>query len=156
MKDARYATAITCIDGRIQRPVSEWMRTHLNVQYVDTITEPGLDRLLSHGTAEEIASLRKKVQISMSAHGSGAIAVVGHHDCAGNPVSRQTHLEHIQAGVRVAASWGLPVRILGLWVNEAWEVERLFDSAAQDPLVGRGEVGGCRWKTVLPEAGREG
>ena len=41
----KFATAITCIDGRVQQPIVDWMKLHTNVHYVDLITEPGPDRL---------------------------------------------------------------------------------------------------------------
>jgi len=65
----------------------------------------------------------------MSAHGSTTIAIVGHDDCAGNPVSKEMHLEQIKQCVQIVSSWGLS-RILGLWVNERWEVEVVCDTAS--------------------------
>ena len=40
MAAGQFATAINCIDGRAQRPVSEWMRINFSVDFVDTITQP--------------------------------------------------------------------------------------------------------------------
>ena len=118
--EGKFATAINCIDGRAQMPVNEWIRKSLGADYVDTITEPGVDRFLSHGGEEAI---KKKVMISVNAHHSSAIVVAGHHDCAGNPVSKEEHLKHIKKCVEIIESWKLPVRVVGLWVNEQWQVE---------------------------------
>lgn len=65
--------------------------------------------------------------ISINAHHSGAIVVAGHYDCAGNPVSKEEHLRHIKRCVEVIKSWKLPVRVVGLWVNEQWEVDVVAD-----------------------------
>lgn len=123
-----FATAINCIDGRVQGPVIEWLKGHLGVDYIDKVTEPGPDKALTQGPSEVVAKIRQMVQVSITAHGSRAIAITGHHDCAANPVSREEHLWQIQACIGVIASWGFPARILGLWVNEWWKVEHVSDT----------------------------
>ncbi|MGB9623909.1 MAG: carbonic anhydrase [Phycisphaerae bacterium] len=130
MAAGTFATAINCMDGRVQIPVWEWMRAHLHVDYVDTITEPGPDRIMALGLPSQQESVRKRVGISVEAHGSRAVAIVGHHDCAGNPVPREAHQDQIRRAGQVIQSWGLPVRVLGLWVDERWTVEIVCDSAA--------------------------
>lgn len=130
MSTGKFATVITCMDGRVQRPVSRWMRRQLHVDYVDTITEAGPDRVLTEGWPSAIDAIRKKVEISVNGHGSRLVAVVSHHDCAGNPVPMEKHLEQNARCTRLVASWRLPVRILGLWVNEQWEVEVFEDIKA--------------------------
>ena len=126
MPDGVFVTAITCMDGRVQEPVSAWMKKQYAAHYVDTITEPGPDGLLPDGPIETVVSIRKRTEISVKAHGSGVVAVVSHHDCAGNPVSKDEHLEQLSRSIEMVRSWGLPVRIVGLWVNEAWQVEQVF------------------------------
>jgi len=71
------------------------------------VTEPGPDKALTRGTVEVVESIRRKVEVSMTAHHSSVIAVVGHHDCAGNPVSKEEHLEQIKKCIEVVASWGI-------------------------------------------------
>ncbi len=115
------------MDGRVQIPVNEWMREYLDVDYVDTITGPGVDLILSKGQFGEVNSIRERVMISIEAHGSGTVAVVGHYDCAGNPVSKEEHIKHINDSVDKIASWGISVRILGLWVDENWRIEIIRD-----------------------------
>ena len=106
------------------------MRTNLNVEYVDMITEPGPDRILTQGSVKIIESIKRKILVSITAHHSSVIVVVGHHDCAGNPVSKEEHLEQIKKCIEVVALWKLPVRIIGLWVNELWEIEVVCDRKA--------------------------
>jgi hypothetical protein len=121
-RKSRFAAAINCIDGRVQEPVSRWLRGWFNVDYVDTITEPGADKALLE-SAERVESIRRRVMVSVTVHNSCGITIVGHHECAGNPVSKEEHLEAIKRCVEVIASWELPVPTVGLWVNEQWAVE---------------------------------
>lgn len=83
----RFATIFTCIDGRIQQPLNEWTRNHLDVEYIDTITEPGPEAVLAATGERCLEVLLEKVEISRRAHGSGTLVIAGHSDCAGNPVS---------------------------------------------------------------------
>ncbi len=131
-----FATAINCIDGRAQRPVSDWMRIQYSVDFIDTITNPGPEKGLIQGSQATIDMMRANVEVSVSAHESQLIAIAAHHGCAGNPVSDEEHLAQVRAACQVVAGWGLPVRIIGLWVNEWWQVELIADSAA-GPLQSR-------------------
>jgi hypothetical protein len=123
MATGTFGTAINCIDGRAQGPVADWVKVNGNVQYVDMITEPGADKVLAQGSPSRIESIKQSALISVNAHKSGIIAIAGHHDCAANPVSKDEHVAHIRTAMQVIASWGLPVRIVGLWVNEWGYVE---------------------------------
>ena len=118
-----FATAINCLDGRVQLPLIQWMRAAYGLDFVDLITEPGPDKLLSMGSPEQLDALRSKVLISLSAHGSKLVVIAGHHDCLGNPVSRDYHLEQIRKAVSVLRSWSLPATIIGVWINPDWQVE---------------------------------
>ena len=121
MATGSFATSVSCIDGRIQGPISDWIKEKNSVDYVDTITEPGLDKRISE--FPEIAEeLRKKVVISIKAHGSQLVIVSGHAECAGNPVSDEEHKEHIAKGVEVVKSWNLGVDVKGVWVDNEWKV----------------------------------
>ena len=130
MAVGRFATAINCIDGRTQRPVSEWIRIQFSVDYVDTITQPGPEAALTRGPASAIEVMRQNVGVSVQAHQSPLIAVAAHHECAGNPVSDDEHKAQVRAACEVIAKWGFPARIVGLWVNEWWQVEVVSDTGA--------------------------
>ena len=123
MKDNQFGTAINCIDGRVQLPVLNWLKRSYSVRYVDTITEPGVDRLFSETNIDKIQQLKSKVMMSRNAHGSNIVAISGHYDCAGNPVSKSEHVKYIKKAAQVIESWKLPVRVVGVWVNENWEVD---------------------------------
>ncbi len=123
MSKGKFGTAINCIDGRVQLPVIKWLKENYYLDYIDMITEPGPEKVLSHG--EEIESLKSKVLISVKAHSSNIIAIVGHHDCAGNPVSKEEQLDQIRKAVQVIRSWNLKAiqKVIGLWVDDGWKIE---------------------------------
>ncbi len=118
-----FATAINCMDGRTQEPVIKYLKEHFNVQYIDTITEPGPVALLAESiSAPETKSILKRIDISVEKHASKGIAIIAHHDCAGNPVDKDKQLEQLSRSIRfIKGKYDLPV--IGLWVNEEWEVE---------------------------------
>jgi len=121
-----FCTAINCMDGRTQLPVNEYMRKRYGVDYVDTITEPGPIRILAgEGDPVLLESIFARVAISVEKHGSQAICVVGHHDCAGNPVDRETQLVQVEKSVALLGERFPGVEVFGVWVGEQWTVEAL-------------------------------
>lgn len=42
-----FCTVINCMDGRVQLPVIEHLQKRFNAKYVDSITEPGPNLILS-------------------------------------------------------------------------------------------------------------
>ncbi|UOQ44536.1 hypothetical protein MUN89_00640 [Halobacillus salinarum] len=123
MSEGKFVTAINCMDGRVQQPVFNWMKERFSAPYVDMITEAGPNKVLLEGSDEEVNAIKSKVMISYEAHGSEVIAIIGHHDCAGNPVDKEEKVAQIQKAVDKIKSWDLNVEVLGLYVNENWEVE---------------------------------
>ena len=134
MTRSRFATAINCIDGRVQTPVLDWMKLHLNVDYVDLITEPGPDKALALAT-EATATVFKRVSFSARAHDPVAIAIAGHHDCLANPVTREEHFDQIKEAVRIIMTWGIRIRTIGLWVNEWNWVDVIHDTEGRYGVV---------------------
>ncbi len=126
MAEGTFVTAINCMDGRVQLPVIEYLKNKFGVDYVDMITEPGpIKYLAENNDKTTIESIRKRVEISAVKHGSKVVAIVGHDDCAGNPVERDIQLEQIKKSIELAKSWGFAVQLLSLYVNERWEVEEV-------------------------------
>jgi len=114
------------MDGRTQLPVIEWMKATFGVDYVDSITEPGPDKILFDGNSGLVESIKNRATISVQAHGSQVVALVGHGDCAGNPVPKDVHFEHVKKGMETIRSWGLPVKIIGIWLDDVdWRVEQI-------------------------------
>jgi len=124
MAEGTFATAINCMDGRVQLPVIEWAKTHFGVDYVDMITEPGPDKILAEGPDDLISSIKNRVEISVNKHGSKIIVMTSHDDCAGNPVDKETHLKQLRDSMRTIASWSFPATIVGVWMNsDDWKPE---------------------------------
>ena len=118
-----FATAINCMDGRTQLPVNEYLRQRLGVDHVDTITEAGPVRILaedSHSASAE--SILRRIDISVGKHKSQCIAVVAHHDCAGNPSNEETQKDQLRRAAQFLQSHYPSVQILNLWVDSAWSV----------------------------------
>ena len=124
-----FCTAVNCMDGRVQLPVIEFLTERFSVEYVDMITEPGPNRVLARQTnARQVESIVEKVQFSIERHNSVGVAVIGHHDCAGNPAE---HTE--QTGDTIAAVEYLrkqlarfeEVELIGLWVDEDGSVSEI-------------------------------
>lgn len=130
MAHGTFAAAINCIDGRTIRPVMNWIQINHSIDFVDMVTEPGPDKLLSEGTPAQIADVKTKVLVSVNAHGSKLICIAGHHDCAANSVSEEEHRRLIRQAAQVIAAWGLSVQVIGLWVNQWWQVEVVCDTGA--------------------------
>ena len=123
MVEGKFATSICCMDGRIQLPLIKWIKENYSVDFVDTVTEPGVDKIISDN--QNLESIKKKVGISINAHKSKLIVVSGHYDCAGNPVSGDEHIDHIKKSMDVVKSWNEDVTIVGVWVNNKWEIETI-------------------------------
>lgn len=121
MSNGSFATAINCMDGRTQIPVIDYIRKKYKVDYVDMITEPGPIRFLAENTDKPtIESIKRRVAISTDKHISVHIVIVGHHDCAGNPVEKATQLKQILESIWTVRSWGFRAETLGLWIDENW------------------------------------
>ena len=114
-----FATAISCMDGRVQIPVVEYIKRNYAVDYVDMITEPGPNKILSDNTDRVlIESIKRRVTISVEVHDSKLIAIVGHYDCAGNLAGKEVQLNHILASINIIKSWKFETQVIGLWVDE--------------------------------------
>ena len=125
-----FCTAINCMDGRIQLPVIAFLTRRFAVEHVDMITEPGPNRILARQTdASLIESILDRIRISVERHGSVGIAVVGHHDCAGNPAGQAEQASDTVAAVEYirkrCSRYGVVV-VIGLWVDENWSVSCLI------------------------------
>ena len=120
----RFALAITCLDGRVQRPVVDYMRRAYGVDYVDLITEPGPEWALTDPTRAAVqAAIQRNARFSVAGHDAELIAVTAHDDCLGNDADPGTRLAQLRAAQRVVTGWDLGVEIIGLWVHMDGKVE---------------------------------
>ena len=123
----RFATAINCMDGRTQLPVINYVLSKYRVDFVDMITEPGPVRVLAEDRDKPaLEAIKRSVEISTEKHGSSHIAIVAHHDCAGNPVEKETQFRQILESIRTVQSWVPKVEIIGLWIDEKWTVREVI------------------------------
>jgi len=126
-----FGTVINCMDGRVQEGVSKYLKKNFALDYVDTITEAGPVKILAENNDEvQINSIIKKIKISVEKHNSRLIAIVAHHDCAGNPVPDKQQLEQLTEAIlnmeRLIKQFELEADCVGLWVGENMQVSTQF------------------------------
>ncbi len=125
---ATFGTAINCIDGRVQVPVIEYLKGEFELDYVDSVTEPGPITLFADSENEAIPRILQKVAISAEKHGSKNLAIVGHFDCAANPVDEEKQKRQIRHAIRALNKLlGDRMQVLGLWVDDQWTVHRVTE-----------------------------
>ena len=118
-----FGTVINCMDGRVQIPVIEYLKDKYKVKFIDTITAAGPDGLIArHSDPSVINNINHRIRISVNSHGSSSLAVVGHYDCAGNPVLEEEHIRDIKKAAAYLKTKHEDLSIIGLWVNENWQV----------------------------------
>ena len=121
-----FCTVINCMDGRIQLPVIEYLQERFNVDYVDSITEPGPNLILAQQNDINIVeSVFNRLKISIDRHGSVGIAVAGHYNCAGNPAPKEQQTVHTLDAIRCIKGRYSDLEIIGLWIEENWKISEL-------------------------------
>jgi hypothetical protein len=124
----KFATAINCMDGRTQLPVIAYLKEKCKVDCVDIVTEAGPARILAELTDRVLVdSIKRRVEISIEKHRSCCVAIVGHSDCAGNPVGEEIQRGQILKSMKIVLSWNFKAGVLGLWVDENWIVHDVND-----------------------------
>lgn len=119
-----FGTVLECMDGRPQRKVADYLTTSFGVRNLDTVTTAGLVRHLAEDT-EQTGTILANLAISVEKHGSRQVAVVAHHDCAGNPVPDETQKQQLAAAVARIEKLYPEAETVALWLNEQWIVERV-------------------------------
>ena len=117
------ATCLNCMDGRVQLPVLNWIKANYPVDFVDVITEAGMDGVLAR--QENISEVLRSIKVSVNINQSTRLFVVGHHDCRGNPIDQQAHRKEITAAVKRLKPLWPKQEIIGLWVNDRWQVDQV-------------------------------
>ena len=114
------------MDGRVQLPVITYLQSEFGVAYVDVVTEAAPVGVLSEQPESESArSIFRRVQVSIQAHASKGIAIVAHHDCAGNPIPAGEQQRQLQRCLQFLSTRYPKLEILGLWVDETRTVSEL-------------------------------
>ena len=121
-----FCTAVNCMDGRVQGPIISYLSKRFDGAYVDDITEAGpVNVLASDPESNRSKEIYRKIGVSVNAHGSRVIAVVAHHDCAGNPKPQEEQLEDLRLSVEVLRRRYPELLVIPLWVGEDWQVEEV-------------------------------
>lgn len=123
MSDRLFVTAINCIDGRVQLPVIHYMQKEYGADFVDNITIPGPEKHISMKDMNLVERIKERIWISANAHHSKMLAIVGHSDCTANPITDDEHKHEIKMLVEEVKTWGLPMEIVGLFVDSSWNVQ---------------------------------
>ena len=121
-----FCTVVNCMDGRVQLPVIEYLKRRFKAEYVDVITEPGPNLILARQNNKRLVeSILERIKISVERHRSAGIAIAGHHDCAGNPASKEAQTNHIRDAIATVRGRYSEIETIGLWVDDNWEVTEL-------------------------------
>ena len=118
-----FGTVLICMDGRIQRKVADYLLTVFGVRNLDTITAAGMIRHIASDT-DRTPIVLGDLDVSVDKHGSKNIAVVAHHDCAGNPTSDKVQRDQIVEATSRMEERHPDAEVVGLWVDRNWTIER--------------------------------
>lgn len=122
-----FCTVINCMDGRIQLPVNKFMQKKYGFPYVDSITEAGPVAIVANKSPEHIwESMKRKLDISINVHGSKVIGVFAHHDCAGNPISKEEQIHQLKQARENLKKLYSDLTIVTGWINSDWEIEEIL------------------------------
>ena len=117
------------MDGRVQLPVIRYLQKRFNVEYVDSITEAGPNLILSEEKSiTSIQAILARLRISIENHNSVGIAIVGHHDCAGNQAPQNDQILHIQKAIQFLRQQYENIEIIGLWIDKNLEVSEVIEN----------------------------
>ncbi len=107
-------------------PIIEYMQATYRVPYVDAITEPGPVASLARPVDPEVAaSVLRRLAVSVDRHDSRVVALVGHHDCGGNPVGEARQRVQTEESADYVAERFPTLLVVGLWVDEAGVVSEI-------------------------------
>ena len=80
-----FCTAVSCIDGRVQLPVIQYLTRRVHVEFVDVVSDTGPASVLAHDPDSETAgSIDRRIDVSRDARQSQGLAIAAHHDCWGH------------------------------------------------------------------------
>ncbi|MFP4636517.1 MAG: carbonic anhydrase, partial [Nitriliruptoraceae bacterium] len=95
-------------------------RQRFGVDAVDVVTEPGVDATVP----ALVDDLARRLAPSLEKHGSTAVVLAGHEDCAGNPVDEATHRQHLATSAGILTdTLGTGVEVLTVYVRLDGSVE---------------------------------
>jgi hypothetical protein len=126
------------MDGRCQVGALAFVKEHSGADNIDTITEPGLDLLLSgrpyplapdNASSDFVKELlaweKKKAEISVKGHGAKQAYIIAHCTCAGNPCAYGDHLECLRASRDTVKNWGLYDEVHIVAFDDEWKIAEI-------------------------------
>jgi hypothetical protein len=115
---ANYGTAVNCIDGEIQQPTIEYLKKVWLVDWVDVITAPAPELLLSECSDNTgIRLINENIQASMAHQERRRVAVVAHCDCIFNTAPTQVKRGMLQGAVRHLRESLTDAEVVGVWID---------------------------------------
>jgi hypothetical protein len=120
-----FGTVLICFDGRIQRVVSDFLVDRFGVAHVDTITKPGMIKYLTSSYDPATNAIVNDLDRSLEFHDSTQIALVAHHDCAGNPVDDVLQKTQLKNAVDHFKRRYPGQEVIGLWLGRNWSIEEV-------------------------------
>ena len=118
-----FCSSIHCMDGRVQEPIIRFAKDKFGVDYIDSITEPGPNKVLAEQKNSSIIhSILDRLNISVNHHHSKLLFISGHHDCAANQADKETQIKQVKASISFISSKYSDIEIIGLWIDDHWNV----------------------------------
>lgn len=108
--------AFVCCDGRLHHGevnAVEALRQELGVDFVYPLSVPGPNGVLLRGAECEKDALYKQFSVLLNLKNPSVVAIAGHYNCAGNPVSNEEHDSDVREAVKVIREWGYTGTIVG-------------------------------------------
>jgi carbonic anhydrase len=125
-----FYTAINCMDGRVQLPVINYLSSRFKAEHIDSITEAGpVLYLAERAGSEQTKSILRRTEISINKHKSKGIAVIAHHDCAGNPADDCIQISQLPPAVNFLADLYPNTEIIGLWLDSSFSVKEICSTS---------------------------
>ena len=118
--------AVNCVDGRVQHPAIEYLRTRFSVPHVDVVSEWNPAHVLagSH-VSEHTRSVVERVNLLVTVHDVVAVALVAHQGCEEAGLFDGDPIEELNMAVQHLAQHVTQHRVIGLWIDQMGSVQEI-------------------------------
>lgn len=118
-----FGTVVCCMDGRVQLPVNAYLQKRFGVEYVDNITEAGPVKILAlRPDSSQASSILRLIEISFESHASSGLAIIAHHDCAGNPIPDTEQQGQLETSLNNLSERFPEIKLIGLWLDRKGDI----------------------------------
>lgn len=145
----KMGLALVCADGRLHQGAvhyNDQLAREMGVDVVDVVAVPGPDGLFKSGRDGEHTATLGWLKLLVTAHHPTTIAIVGHYQCAGNPVDDAEHDGDVVAAARgFKEELGFPGEVMAfstVWhSDENWSLKKMeAPEAVPSPIEVSAEV----------------